>query len=314
MRAVNEKFVDLGTPRRVWAVAAIHGEKERLAALHDHLALRFATGDRLVYLGNYLGAKASDNAAVMEELLAFRAALLTKPGMEPNDIGHLRGPAEEAWQRLLRLHFAPAPAQTLEKLLDAGVEAYLRLYGVSLNDTRTIIRAGSVAITRWTNQLRNLQRNVPGREAMMCGTRRAATTRAAEPGAPRLLFVPAGYEASRSLEDQGDHLWYGAGAFRSDERRTYARIVRGFDVQRGGLVTEGSAVTLDGGAGRGGPLVCGCFDASGRLREVVAVGGQGAIESLPLYERHRPIVSEPRFAPLPLPMPSAWQEPVAAWA
>ena len=64
-------------------------------------------------------------AAVFEELLAFRAALLAKPGMKPGDIVHLRGPKEEAWQRLLRLQFSPVPPQTLEQLMAAGVEAYV---------------------------------------------------------------------------------------------------------------------------------------------------------------------------------------------
>src|SRR6202012_2063047 len=112
--------------------------------------------------------------AQMDELLAFRAALLSKTGVEPSDIVYLRGPAEEAWQRLLRLQFAPVPTQALDRALASGVEAYLHIYGVSVNDTKSMARAGSVAITRWTNQLRALQRSVPGHEALMCGMRRAA--------------------------------------------------------------------------------------------------------------------------------------------
>jgi len=290
MRAMNEKFADLGLPRRVWAVAAIHGDKERLATLHDHLATRFSARDRLVYLGNYLGATARDNAAVVEELLAFRAALLSKPGMEPHDIVHLRGPAEEAWQRMLRLQFAPSPPQTLEKLLATGVEAWLRLYGVSLADSKTIARADSVAITRWTNHLRVMQRQTPGHEAFVCSMRRAAVTSRAAPQSERLLFVPAGYDATRSLEDQGDRLWYDTVGYRSasGDSSPYVRIVRGFDSLRSGIDTDGAAVTLDGGCGSGGPLVCGCFNAAGRLTEIVAVGGQGAVESLPLEARKAP--------------------------
>jgi hypothetical protein len=287
MRAVNEKFVDLGTPRRIWAVAAIHGEKERLVALHDHLAMRFKARDRLVYLGNFIGAGSRDNAAVFDELLSFRAALMAQPGMEPGDIAHLRGPAEEAWQRLLRLQFAPVPAQALERLMAAGVESYLRLYGISLNDAKTIARAGSVAITRWINHLRAAQRQIPGHEPVMCGMRRAAVTRTLEKGGARLLFVPAGFDAGRSLEDQGDHLWYGTAAFpvSCSQSAQYARIVRGFDAGRGGIDTEGVAVTLDGGCGYGGPLVCGCFNAAGKLLEIIAVGGKVAVENLPLESR-----------------------------
>ena len=280
MRSTSEKFVDLGRPRRIWAVAAIHGNRERLMTLHDHLAIRFNVRDRLVYMGNYLGVGAFDNHAVLEELLAFRSALLAKSGMDPQDIVHLRGPAEEAWQRLLRLQFAPSPSLALDKYIEAGAEAYLRLYGISLNDTKSVARAGSVAITRWTNQLRVLQRQTLGHEALVCSLRRAAVTSQKDDGAGRVLFVPAGYDMSRPLEDQNDNLWFGSSSFYiAAEKARFARIVRGFDPTRGGINTDGVAVTLDGGCGRGGPLVCGCFNEAGALLEIIAVGGKGAIET-----------------------------------
>ncbi len=266
-----------------------------MVALHDHLAVRFAARDRLVYLGNYLGQASRDNASVIDELLAFRAAMLTRSGMEPNDIIHLRGPSEEAWERLLRLHFTPVPAHALESLLAAGVEAYLRLYGASVNDARAISRAGNVSIAHWTNQLRLAQRATDGREALACSMRRAAIAASAEDSSQRILCVPAGFDAGRSLEDQGESLWYNTSSFRGIQSEIereqaafqYARIVRGFDASRGGVSTEGRMVTLDGGCGRGGPLVCGCFSPSGRLIEIIAIGGRGAIESLPLDDKNR---------------------------
>jgi hypothetical protein len=282
---VNEKFAELGSPRRIWAVAAIHGDVDRLATFHDHLATRFSVRDRLVYLGNYLGVESRHNAEMMDEILAFRSALLAKPGVEPSDIVFLRGPAEEAWQRLLRLQFAPLPHQTLEKLLASGVEAYLRLYGVSVSDTRSIARAGSLAITRWTNQLRALQRNAPGHEKLMFTMRRAAYTQT-DNEQKRSLFVPASFDPTRSLDDQGESLWWTASPFKVTGRAqaSYNRIVRGFDSVNSGADLDDLAVTLDGGCGRGGPLVCGCFSPSGKLTELVVTGGKGALESMP-YER-----------------------------
>lgn len=282
---MNEKFAELGSPRRIWAVAALHGDVDRLSTLHDHIAAKFSVRDRLVYLGNFLGVESRTNAALMEELLVFRAALLCKTGVEPSDITFLRGPAEEAWQRLLRLQFAPLPHQTLERLLASGVEAYLRLYGISVSDTRSVARAGSLAITRMTNHLRSLQRNAPGHEKLMFTMRRAAF---ANPGADqkRLLLVPASFDPTRSLDDQGESLWWTAAPFRVTGRAatSYSRIVRGFDSVNGGADLDDLAVTLDGGCGRGGPLVCGCFTPAGKLIELVVVGGRGALESLP-YER-----------------------------
>ena len=282
---MNEKFGELGSPRRVWAIGAVHGDIDRLCTLHDHIASRFTVRDRLVYLGNYLGLDTRNSAATMDELLAFRAALLAKTGMEPSDIVYLRGPAEEAWQRSLRLHFAPVPAQALDKALASGVEAYLRLYGISVNDTKSVARAGSVAITRWTNQMRSQQRANPGHEAFFSGMRRAAYTQTAIDGR-KVLFVPAGFDSSRSLDDQGEALWWTSTPFGLNGRAlaTYSRVVRGFDSVNSGACLDEDAITLDAGCGRGGPLLCGSFTTTGKLTEIVAVGGQGVIESAP-YER-----------------------------
>ncbi len=303
---MNEKFAELGSPRRIWAIAAVHGDVERLVTLHDHIASRFNVRDRLVYLGNYLGVESRDNAAVMEELLVFRSALMCKTGVEASDIVYLRGPAEEAWQRLLRLQFAPLPNQTLEKLLASGVESYLRLYGVSVTDTRSVSRAGSLAITRWTNQLRVLQRGAPGHEKLTFIMRRAAFANASTDG-KRTLFVPANFDPTRSLDDQGDALWWTAAPFRVTARAqgAYNRIIRGFDSVNGGADLDDGAVTLDGGCGRGGPLVCGCFTPSGKLIELVVTGGRGALESLP-YEREAAndfIYAEEKPAAKPAPSP-----------
>ena len=312
MQAINEKFVDLGAPRRVWVIAAIHGDYERLATLHDNLAKRFGPRDRLVYTGNYLGPHAAKNRAVFEEILAFRSALLSKPGMEPHDIVYLRGPAEEAWQRLLRLQFAPQPVQALEKLVASGVEGWVQLCGVSLNDTRTVARAGSLAITRWTNQLRQAQRMTAGLEAMMCGMRRAATLKLPEQSVlSQLLFVPASYDFSRSLEDQGEHLWwsdrpYDPAAYLGDAN---FKVVRGFDAARGGIQTDGLALTLDGGCGAGGPLVCGCFNAAGQLLEIITVGGQQAGKFAGELNR---TARSPSILQMPLHQPPA--QPLAIYA
>ena len=52
----HEKFGVMEGARRVWTVGAVHGEFAHLSALHGMLEARFARGDRLVYLGNFIGA------------------------------------------------------------------------------------------------------------------------------------------------------------------------------------------------------------------------------------------------------------------
>jgi hypothetical protein len=114
--------------------------------------------------------------------------------------------------------------------------------------------------------------------------RRAAYT---QTGADqKMLFVPAGFDSSRPLEDQGEALWWTSAPFRLSGRaqNTYNRIVRGFDSVNSGACLDEEAVTLDGGCGRGGPLMCAGFTPTGKLIDLIAVGGQGAIESAP-FER-----------------------------
>ena len=87
-------FATLRRARRVWAVAAIHGEAERLNSLHDKLADRLMEGDRLVYLGNFMGHGPSVGATI-DALLEFRREFLAAPGMFACDIAYLRGQQEE---------------------------------------------------------------------------------------------------------------------------------------------------------------------------------------------------------------------------
>lgn len=294
MRITSEKFVDLGLPNRIWAIAAINGDYVRLSALHDYLANRFGPRDRVIYLGNYLGQNEYANKAVLNELLAFRSALMARSGVEPQDIVHLRGPAEEAWQRLLRLQFAPNPIDIFDKLVAHGAGTWLKTYDMSTADSRTVARAGTVAITRWTSALRNLQRQTSGHEAFMTSLRRAAIVRyppapifkddhelefAQKQSGEKMFFIPAGYNVKNRLEDQGDALWFGGDSYRQSsnmfEFYNISRIVRGCAADSLGVETDNAATTLDANCGMGGPLVCGCFYPDGALAELVAIGGPG---------------------------------------
>ena len=51
----SEKFALLRRCERIWAIASIHGDVQRLTALHDKLSRRVHASDRVVYLGNYMG-------------------------------------------------------------------------------------------------------------------------------------------------------------------------------------------------------------------------------------------------------------------
>ncbi len=203
----REKFVTLRRARRVWAVAAVHGDAERLARLHDEIAARFAPGDRLVYLGNHLGYGA-DICGTVDALLGFRRRILARPGAGNCDVVFLRGAQEEMWSKLLQIHLALNPPEILEWMLGRGVGATLAAYGVSPQRGLARARAGAVELARWTGELRARIQARPGHLALMSALRRAAFT-----DDEALLFVHAGVDASRPLAAQGDALWWGGGGF-----------------------------------------------------------------------------------------------------
>jgi len=267
-----QKFAPLGRPRRVWAVGAIHGEVDRLAALHDDIGARFRPGDRLVYLGNMIG-RGPDVRGTMEELLAFRRAVLAMPSVIVGDIVYLRGAQEEMWQKLLQLQFAPDPVSVLQWMLGQGLESTLLAYGGDAQLGLASARDGAVSLTRWTNQLRAALRAAPGHDALFSALKRAAFTGESEQAPTTLVFVSSGIDPARPLATQADSLWWGGAAFRAIAApfNGTARIIRGYDPAHGGMQVGRDTVTLDGGCGFGGKLICGCFAPDGSVLELVEV-------------------------------------------
>lgn len=259
----NEKFAALHRATRVWAIAAIHGEARRLAAVHAALEPRFGPGDRLVYLGNYLGC-GPQVVETMDELLRFRRALIARPGMFNYDVVYLRGSQEEMWQKLQQLQFAINPREVLDWMLSRGVAATLTAYGGDPKQGLAAARDGAVSITRWTNQLRAGVARHLGHQILLSSLRRAAFT---DDGA--LLFVHAGVDPSRPLEAQRDVLWWGSGGFGEwpAPYQGFRRVVRGFDLAHAGLVRTQHSLSVDGGCGYGGKLIAVCLDTAGEIVE-----------------------------------------------
>ena len=259
------KFARLRDARRVWAVASIHGEARRLARLHDLIGERFADGDRVVYLGNYLG-HGEDIIGTIAELLDFRRRVL---GRQPGfccDVAFLRGAQEEMWHKLLQLQFAPNPNEVLQWMARAGVEATIRAYGGELRQGLAASRDGPRTITRWTSALRTAMNAAAGHTMLFSALRHAAFT-----GEGGLLFVAAAVDPSRPLAAQGDAFWWGRDDILELDAPFdgFRRVVRGWDRLQRGLVERDFAVSLDGGAGRGGRLLAACLAADGSLQELV---------------------------------------------
>ncbi len=261
----KEFFATLRRSRRVWAVASIHGEDKRLDALHRALAERLTTGDRIVYLGNYLG-RGPDVRATIDNMLRFRRAVIARPGMFAADLVYLRGSQEEMWHKLLQLQFAPNPTEVLNWMLGQGMGATLAAYGGDPEQGLVCSRQGAMALTRWTGNLRNAVHQAAGHDALMASLRRAAFT---DDGA--LLFVHAGLDPSRPLSTQSDSLWWGGDSFLriNESYAGFRRVIRGFERNHPGVRLTDWTASIDGGCGFGGKLIAACFDKEGGIAETV---------------------------------------------
>jgi serine/threonine protein phosphatase 1 len=250
---------------RVWAIGAVHGEARRLAWLHDLIGERFAEGDRVVYLGNFTG-HGEAVLATIDELLDFRRRVIGRHRGFACHVAVLRGAQEEMWQKLMQLQFAANPSEVLRWMADAGLAATLSAYGGELQQGFAAARDGPRTITRWTSALRSAMNAVPGHRMLFSALRHAAFTEGRG-----LLFVPAAVDPSRPIAAQGDALWWGSRDILDLERPFdgFRRVVRGVDRQRRGFVEGKFAVSLDGGAGRGGHLLAACFDIDANVLDTL---------------------------------------------
>jgi len=259
----DRKFAQFWRARRIWAVAAIDAAARRLVALHDAISARFEEGDRVVYLGNYIGRGGAVRATV-DELLDFRRRVLGRRHSLACDVVFLRGAQEEMWQKLLQLQFAPNPSGVLQWTVEAGMEPAIRAYGGDLRQGFAAARDSPRTIARWTSALRSAMNAIPGHTALFSALRHAAFTEERN-----LLFVHAAVDPARPLAAQHDAFWWGREDILdlSAPFEGFARVVRGVGRRRPGIAERPFAVSL--GGGQGGPLVAACFDVDGAVVDIV---------------------------------------------
>ena len=288
-----DKFVDLGRPRRIWAIASIHSQPDRLRVVQGQLARRFIAGDRLVYLGNMIGWGA-ETGRTIDALLRFRVSLLARPGVLASDIVYLRGAQEEMWRKLLQLQLAPDPPEVLDWMLRHGLAGTLAGYGGSVEHGVLAARSGPVILGRWTQALRQTMLGQPGHDALFSALRRAAfcregqhdgadaqksdtPTSGVQPSGSGALFVSAGLDPRRPLHRQGDNFWWGGAALTKLDTPFggFARVVRGYDPTHAGLLQSDYLLSLDGGSScvpdAGIPIVCGCLGPGGEVLDLFQV-------------------------------------------
>ncbi len=262
----DRKFVHLGRPERIWAIPAIHSDAARLIDLHDILLEHFSPGDRIVYLGNYIGY-GPQTLETIDELLTFRRLILSVPGVQTNDITFLRGRQEEMLDKLLQLQFAPDPENVLLWMLGNGLSPVLQAYGLDHHTAFHAARKGVMGLTQWTNHVRQALRKHKGHEIFYTHLKQAAYTD------EQLLFVHAGLDADKPLTAQGDNFWWGTQSFKQIHMpyTPFQKVVRGFDPEHKGMYINGLTATLDDGCGFGGDLVCTAFDQNGDVFDTLQV-------------------------------------------
>lgn len=268
----KSRYSHMGSPRRIWTISAINGQLAPLQAIHQTVFDKFTPGDRLVYLGNYMCGQNARPAQTIDEILTFRRALLSLPGMMTDDIIYLRGIQEQLWSKLLQVQFATGPTGVLEWMGKQGIAPIVETYGSTLEEGLRSTREGVLSVTKWTMMLRDSLRAHAGHEQFFSSMRRAAFTEDKNGQDNNLLFVNAGIDPELSFVSQTDSFWWGHKKFDSMETpyQPFRCVIRGYDPEHKGVAINGVTASLDGGCGYGGELVCAQIDQSGTVLELLA--------------------------------------------
>jgi serine/threonine protein phosphatase 1 len=252
---------------KIWVVGAINGDHGALRAVHQKLAKRVGSGDRLVYLGNYWGDGAPESIiAAINEILLFRRFFIAMDGVDIADIVFLRGASEEMLSKLQQIQFAPNPGEVFDWMLTRGIAGTVRAYGFDPAHVQSVMRQGAHAISQWTSMFGDALRRHPGHNAFLSDLKHAAYSTDG-----RLIFVHAGLDGTRPLTGQTDTFWWGGSMFEAITERYYdcARIVRGASLGQAGLQEREFTLSIDGGAGRGGALIAVELDEQGKITDQI---------------------------------------------
>jgi hypothetical protein len=262
--SMEGKIANLREPDRIWAIGATHGRYGALCALHEALSTRLRPGDRIVYLGNYLGAHSQwtgEGLSVIGELIAFRNALIAIPGFMAEDLVFLRGRLEDLALELWRLPFHTSPSRWAATALEKGLEGYLSAYGMAVPDLISTSRDGVLAANAFAQVWRKRMIAQKGHEEFFAHLMLAAETGTNHP----IAFVPEGFDPAVPLLLQHEALRQDKDSITHINRYgRYLRVIRGTGKASD---NNGFVLTLDGGDGLDGMIQAACLDPEGQIIE-----------------------------------------------
>ena len=244
-------FSQIGDKKRIWVIGFPGGDAVRLRFLHKKISAEFCVGDVVIYLGNVMG-NGLDSVKAVDEVLLFRRALISIPGVSQYDIVFLRGQQEEMWSKLMQIQFAQEPLDVYKWMLARGLKQIVLSYGLDPEEGLRIIPQGVVAISRWVAALRSVQAAHDGHIDYMGSLKHAAYT-----ADESILFVHRGLRHEVSLNLQGDAFWWGGTLpfVRSYPYLQFKQVIRGFPTTtQAGVINEPYYTTIASGGGYDGPI------------------------------------------------------------
>ena len=261
----NIRNHNLGSFERVWAIGAVNGKAELFQSICSQIIEKSNLNDRLVFTGNLIGRnnnKINESKKVIDIALKLRAIFMTNSSFDIRDIVFLRGCYEELLDKSRELHMSPNPLELVDWMYSRGLDEILESYNISSSLLHHAAREGAAALSRASVEINLAIDNNPGHINYMSSLKRLAYN-----DEKTILFVSAGLAINKSLEEQGDELWWGGGFANLDQPyNDLSRLVRGYDPKRKGLASGKIGVTLDGGEDQ---VFAALFDKEGVLLETI---------------------------------------------
>ena len=261
----NIRNHNLGSFERVWAIGAVNGKAELFQSICSQIIEKSNLNDRLVFTGNLIGRnsnKINESKKVIDIALKLRAIFMTNSSFDIGDIVFLRGCYEELLDKSRELHMSPNPLELVDWMYSRGLDEILESYNISSSLLHHAARDGASALSRASVEINLAIDNNPGHINYMTSLKRLAYN-----DEKTLLFVSAGLARNKSLEEQGDELWWGGGFTNLDQPyNDLSRLVRGYDPKREGLASGKFCVTLDGGEDQ---VFAALFNKEGMLLETI---------------------------------------------